>query len=126
MMGVDPRRFGPYIDRDYEISRAKEDYVLRHEIPYPGLNRTDGRPVKTSPLYERIKERGAVYEEIFGWERPQYFSPDGSPEDQPLGIFAAVENAKQIFEGAWADRAFWSSARIAWQRATAVSRTFSS
>ncbi|PNV83591.1 MAG: malate synthase, partial [Desulfobacteraceae bacterium] len=37
---------------------------------------------------------------------PPHFQPDGAPGDQPLGIFAAVENAKQIFEGAWADRTY--------------------
>jgi malate synthase len=35
-----------------------------------------------------------------------HFRPDGVPGDQPLGIFSAVENAKQIFEGAWADRVY--------------------
>jgi malate synthase len=37
---------------------------------------------------------------------PPHFRPDGAPGDQPLGIFAAVENAKQIFEGAWTERAY--------------------
>ena len=37
---------------------------------------------------------------------PPHFQPDGAPGDQPLGIFAAVENSKQIFEGAWADRTY--------------------
>jgi len=37
---------------------------------------------------------------------PPHFQPDGAPGDQPLGIFAAVENAKQIFEGAWTDRVY--------------------
>ena len=37
---------------------------------------------------------------------PPHFRPAGAPGDQPLGIFAAVENAKQIFEGAWADRVY--------------------
>jgi malate synthase len=37
---------------------------------------------------------------------PPHFRPDGAPGDQPLGIFAAVENAKQIFEGAWSDRVY--------------------
>ena len=37
---------------------------------------------------------------------PPHFQPDGAPGDQPLGIFAAVENSKQIFEGAWTDRVY--------------------
>src|SRR5438552_7118680 len=37
---------------------------------------------------------------------PPHFHPDGTPTDQPLGIFAAIENAKEIFEGRWADRSY--------------------
>ena len=77
MRDFDPRRYGDFADRDYQITKAKEDYLLRHEIPFPGFNRTDGRPVKTSTLYERLKEKGAIYEEIFGWERPRWFAREG-------------------------------------------------
>ncbi|MGI9412588.1 MAG: FAD-dependent oxidoreductase, partial [Hyphomicrobiales bacterium] len=77
MRDFDPRRYGRFADRDYQIVKAREDYLLRHEIPFPGLNRTDGRPVKTSTLYDRLKDLGAIYEEIFGWERPRWFAPDG-------------------------------------------------
>ena len=77
MRDFDPRRYGPFADRDYQIVKAREDYLLRHEIPFPGLNRTDGRPVKTSTLYGRLKDQGAIYEEIFGWERPRWFAPEG-------------------------------------------------
>ena len=38
MRDFDPRRFGP-LPRDHQIQRAKEDYILRHEIPYPGRQR---------------------------------------------------------------------------------------
>lgn len=82
MRDFDPRRFGPYIDRAYEIDRAKEDYVLRHEIPYPGLQRESGRPKKTSPLYQVLSSRGAIHEEIYGWERPRWFAaPDREAVD---------------------------------------------
>ncbi len=77
MRDFDPRRYGAFADREYQIIKAKEDYLLRHEIPYPGFNRTDGRPVKTSPLYDRLKQAGAVYEEVYGWERPRWFARDG-------------------------------------------------
>ena len=77
MRDFDPRRYGRFAARDYQITKACEDYLLRHEIPYPGLNRMDGRPVKTSPLYDRLKNAGAIHEEIFGWERPRWFALDG-------------------------------------------------
>ena len=82
MREFDPRRFGPWVDREYEIGRAKEEYVLRHEIPYPGRQREFGRPRKTSPLYERLKRAGAIHEEVYGWERPRWFAlPDQERRD---------------------------------------------
>ena len=75
MREFDPRRFGPYADQTYQVAKAKEDYLLRHEIPFPHFNRTGVRPVKTSPLYERLAAKGAVHEEVYGWERPRWFAP---------------------------------------------------
>ena len=68
MRPFDPRRFGPWIDDQYRLDKAKEDYLLRHETPFPHLDRPACRPAKTSPLYEVLKDKGAVYEEVFGWE----------------------------------------------------------
>jgi len=87
MRDFDPRRFGSYADdRDYQIARAKEDYILRHEIPYPGRQRHEGRPKKTSPLFERLTEAGAIHEEIFGWERPRWFARDDQPREDAYGF----------------------------------------
>jgi dimethylglycine dehydrogenase len=79
MRSFDPRRFGARIDDDYRINKAKEDYLLRHEIPYPHLDRPDLRPShsKMSPLYETLKSKGAVYEDVYGWERPYWYAVGG-------------------------------------------------
>ncbi|MEM8791907.1 MAG: FAD-dependent oxidoreductase [Pseudomonadota bacterium] len=74
MRDYDPRRYGEFADADYQYTKAREDYLLRHEIPFPHLNRLEGRPVKPSALYDRLKERGAVFEEVYGWERPRWFA----------------------------------------------------
>ena len=76
MRDYDPRRFGPYATKDWQVTKAHEDYKLRHEIPFPHFNRLAGRPVKPSPLYDRLKNKGAVYEEVFGHERPRWFATD--------------------------------------------------
>lgn len=76
MREFDPRRFGDYADKDWQIIKAKEDYCLRHEIPFPHFNRLAGRPIKPSPLYDRLKAKGAVFEEVFGHERPRWFARD--------------------------------------------------
>ena len=79
MRSFDPRRFGARIDDNYRINKAKEDYLLRHEIPFPHLDRPDLRPShsKCSPLYDVLKDKGAVYEDVYGWERPYWYAING-------------------------------------------------
>ncbi len=82
MREFDPRRFGDYANKNWQVVKAKEDYCLRHEIPFPHFNRLEGRPIRPGPLYQRLKDKGAVYEEVYGHERPRWFARDGvSNED---------------------------------------------
>jgi dimethylglycine dehydrogenase len=77
MREFDPRRFGAYADQKFQIAKAKEDYLLRHEIPFPHFNRLGARPVKPSAPYDDLKAEGAVFEEVYGHERPRWFAPEG-------------------------------------------------
>lgn len=77
MRDYDPRRFGAYADKEWQVIKAKEDYCLRHEIPFPHFNRLEGRPIKPAPLHEALKEKGAVHEEVYGFERPRWFARNG-------------------------------------------------
>ncbi|MEE2945995.1 MAG: FAD-dependent oxidoreductase [Pseudomonadota bacterium] len=74
MREYDPRRFGSYATKDWQVVKAEEDYCLRHEIPFPHFNRLAGRPIKPSPLHEHLKSKGAVHEEVYGFERPRFFA----------------------------------------------------
>lgn len=77
MREYDPRRFGSYATKEWQVTKAHEDYCLRHEIPFPHFNRLAGRPIKPSPLYEVLKAKGAVHEEVYGFERPRWFARNG-------------------------------------------------
>ena len=81
MREFDPRRFGPEATRKYQIAKGREDYILRHEVPFPHFNRLAARPVGKSPLYDILKDKGAVYEEAGGWERPRWFAKNGVPAE---------------------------------------------
>ena len=81
MRDFDPRRFGDYADGAYQKITAEEDYRLRHEIPYPHFSRAAGRPAKTGVLHDRLKDTGAVHEPVYGWERPRWFAPQGTPAE---------------------------------------------
>jgi malate synthase len=37
---------------------------------------------------------------------PPHFRPDGTPSTEPVGTFAALQNAKEIFEGRWNDQPY--------------------
>ncbi len=90
MREYDPRRFGAYAKKDWQVVKAREDYCLRHEIPFPHFNRLAGRPVKPGPLYERLKAKGAVYEEVYGHERPRWFAA-GDIEQRDYYSFRRTE-----------------------------------
>lgn len=77
MMGVDPRRFGPYASRGYLKEKNEEAYANVFTVHYPDEERAAGRPLKRAPCYDRMKALGAVFGSVYGWERPNWFAPDG-------------------------------------------------
>ncbi|WP_295637430.1 FAD-dependent oxidoreductase [Novosphingobium sp.] len=81
MAEFDPRRYGPFADEDYSRAKVFLDYRMTFTTRPPGEEEPDGRPQKTSPLYERLAAAGAVYGETYGWERPKWFSLDGRAEE---------------------------------------------
>ena len=72
----DPRRFGDWATRDYAHARASEHYDLQYAIPYPHRNMLSGRPVQRSPLYDTLRQSGAVMGQIAGWERAFWFETE--------------------------------------------------
>jgi dimethylglycine dehydrogenase len=91
--GYDPRRFGfiPPDRPDYGRLKGLEDYEYRHRTPLPGLERPALRPLHPSPLHDRLTERGAVFTQVYGWERPKWFpGAAGLPREDRVG-FRRVE-----------------------------------
>ena len=80
MLGFDPRRYGAWSAGCYAIDKSIDEYQQMYQVPYPGEFREDGRPVKTTPIHERLKAAGAVFAETFGWERPKWFAAPGVEE----------------------------------------------
>ena len=77
MMGVDPRRFGDYAGEGYLIEKNEEAYAKVFTVHYPDEEREGARPLRQTPCYSRMKELGAVFGSVFGWERPNWFAPKG-------------------------------------------------
>jgi 4-methylaminobutanoate oxidase (formaldehyde-forming) len=82
---LDIRRFGfHHGTRAFMYPRAVEHYAHHYKMRYPGQESDVARGVRRSPLYEILKARGAVYGSKNGWERPNWFAPEGvEPVDRP-------------------------------------------
>ncbi len=82
---LDVRRFAFHHNtRHFMYPRAVELYGHHYKIHYPGQEHESARGIRRSPLYERLKARGAVYGSKAGWERPNWFAPPGmEPVDRP-------------------------------------------
>jgi glycine cleavage system aminomethyltransferase T/glycine/D-amino acid oxidase-like deaminating enzyme len=82
---MDSRRFGRhYISREYTLARTREVYSTYYDVKYPGHERTAGRPLRLSPVYPRLSELGAAFGEKSGWERANWFEPNGARGDESL------------------------------------------
>ncbi len=75
MMGADPRRFGDYAGEGYLVEKNEEAYAKVFSIHYPDEERAAARPLRQTPCYSRMKDLGAVFGTVFGWERPGWFAP---------------------------------------------------
>ncbi len=77
MLGVDPRRFGPYAQAGYLREKNEEAYAKVFTVHYPNEERDAARPLRQTPCYDRMKALGAVFGSVYGWERPNFFAPLG-------------------------------------------------
>ncbi len=77
LSSLDPRRFGNWTTKRYTQAKAEEAYRLQYQLSIPDTERNAGRPVKTPPIYDLQKAQGAVFGSRYGWERANWFAPDG-------------------------------------------------
>ncbi|MBT4966009.1 MAG: FAD-dependent oxidoreductase [Alphaproteobacteria bacterium] len=80
----DIRRFGPlHAGQRFLHDRAVESYSKYYAIHWPGEELESALGVRRSPLYQTLKEQGAVFGSKFGWERANWFAQgDIPPEDK--------------------------------------------
>ncbi len=79
LWAFDARRFGPqHAQGRFLEERAIEAYAAYYKIHWPGEEASAGRGLRRSPLFERLKQSGAVFGSKSGWERPNWFASDGS------------------------------------------------
>ena len=79
---VDIRRAQPFQkNRAYLKERVSETLGLLYADHYPYRQMATSRGVRRSPLHEHLKARGAVFGEVAGWERANWFAKPGQERE---------------------------------------------
>ena len=78
VFAMDVARFGGFATRTYTNAKVQENYRRRFSIIFPNEELPAARPLRTTPVYDRLKAQGAVFGASFGLEHALWFAPDGS------------------------------------------------
>ena len=75
---VDVQRYFPWQrNARYLHDRTVESVGILYHHHYPNRQRTTARPVICSPIHDRMAAQGAVFSQTAGWERADWFAPEG-------------------------------------------------
>ena len=105
MASLDPKRYGDWMTTEFAARKNEEAYEHVYILHHPDEERPACRPLRTSPAYDRQAARGAQFGWVNGWERPNYYAPDGFNDHDARSFRRggwwqyAVEEAKAVREG---------------------------
>ncbi|XP_044734678.1 pyruvate dehydrogenase phosphatase regulatory subunit, mitochondrial isoform X2 [Chrysoperla carnea] len=103
MYELDISRFlGLHNNRKFLRDRVKEVPSIHYGLPYPLHEFETGRNLRMSPIYPALREAGAVFGQVMGYERPNWFDPDHVPivGTRPFRI----AYTKTFYKPPWFDR----------------------
>lgn len=77
VFAMDVARYGDFATLGYTNAKVRENYSRRFSIRYPNEELPGGRPLLTTPIYDKLKAAGAVFGASYGLEAPLWFAPEG-------------------------------------------------
>ncbi|XP_011382354.1 sarcosine dehydrogenase, mitochondrial isoform X2 [Pteropus vampyrus] len=94
MYGYDIRRFHCSLTGHgrWIRERSHESYAKNYSIVFPHDEPLAGRNMRTGPLHEELLAQGCVFQERHGWERPGWFTPEGTAPVLPYDYYGAYGN----------------------------------
>ena len=106
LFAVDIRRFADFNNNPTWLhDRVKETLGLHYAMPWPNRELDTARPFRRSPLYDRLAAKRAVFGSKMGWERANWFAPEGTKADTEYSFerqnwhAAVAEEHKAVREG---------------------------
>ncbi len=74
---MDVARYGDWATLAYTNKKVQENYSRRFSIRFPNEELPAGRPLRTTPVYDRLLAAGAQMGEAYGLEQALWFAPEG-------------------------------------------------
>jgi dimethylglycine dehydrogenase len=73
--GMDVARYGDWTTLAYTNAKVRENYSRRFSIRFPNEELPAARPLRTTPIYERLAAEHAVFGDYCGLEHALWFAP---------------------------------------------------
>jgi dimethylglycine dehydrogenase len=134
ILSMDVARFGAFATPKYTSIKVPENYSRRFRLAYPNEELPAARPLRRSPIYDRLVAAGACMGANYGLENALWFAPAGvEPVETPsyrrseafpvvraecqavrsaVGLYETTNYGKYEIAGAgaraWLDRVFAS------------------
>ncbi len=105
VQGLIDNVIGRESDRCWRLNEEVPIPADAHPLTNPGLELT-GPWHPLDMAFNALNSPAPMNMPDFEDASPPHFQPDGNPTNQSVGIFAAMQNAKEIFDGCWADHAY--------------------
>ncbi|HEY9536783.1 MAG TPA: glycine cleavage T C-terminal barrel domain-containing protein, partial [Kiloniellaceae bacterium] len=84
VFAMDVARFGDYATPAYTNAKVRENYGRRFRITFPNEELPAARPLRTTAIYDRLKDANAVFGASYGMEHALWFAPPGEePVETP-------------------------------------------
>jgi dimethylglycine dehydrogenase len=75
---MDVARYGDWATPAYTNAKVRENYSRRFRIRFPNEELPAGRPLRTTPIYERLQAAHTVFGDYCALEHPLWFAPSAA------------------------------------------------
>ncbi|MGP0088129.1 MAG: FAD-dependent oxidoreductase, partial [Steroidobacteraceae bacterium] len=75
---MDVARYGDWATLAYTNAKVRENYSRRFRIRFPNEELPAARPLRTTPIYEKLQAEHAVFGDYCGFEHALWFAPSAA------------------------------------------------
>jgi dimethylglycine dehydrogenase len=84
--GMDVARYGDWTTLAYTNAKVRENYSRRFSIRFPNEELPAARPLRTTPIFERLQAEHAVFGDYCGLEHPLWFAPTAKEAEDHISL----------------------------------------